>query len=176
MSSRVSDSRLDQDRIDHGRRDRRMAQNVLLHAGGVDDIPIQIEQRFPVGEIERRRRVDLPPDEHVLRRQRNLLVAFAHVCPHVREDLLARQIDLRIQIRHAELAAPAASRRHLDDAERCALVGKENGVTRNRVADVDLSRQPRPESPCRRSQTSLRIRCAPRRRNRLRVPRRRRSG
>ena len=49
----------------------------------------------------------LAPDEHVLGGQRDLLVAVADVGADVGEDLVARQIDLRVEIRHAELAAPA---------------------------------------------------------------------
>ena len=54
---------------------------------------------------------------------------------------MLRQIDLRIQIRHAELAAPAAARRHLDDAEGRPLLGKENRVARFRVLDIGAARQ-----------------------------------
>src|SRR4030095_5098117 len=117
------------------------AQHVLLDAGRVDDIAIKIEERLAVWKIERRRRVDLSPDEHVFRGQRDLLVTVTYVGADVGEDLLARQIDLRVQVRDTELAAPATSRRHLDHAERGARVGKENRVPCDGMADVELARQ-----------------------------------
>ena len=83
----------------------------------------------------------LAPDEHVLRGQRDLLVALAHVRAHGGQDLVLGQIDLRVEIRHAELAAAPAAGRHLDHAEGRALVRKQNLVARRRMRDVDLPRQ-----------------------------------
>ncbi len=59
----------DQQRINHGGRDRAMTQHVLLDARRVHDVGIKIDERFTVGEIERRVGVDLSPDEHVFRRE-----------------------------------------------------------------------------------------------------------
>ena len=41
---------LDQHRIDHGRRDRRVAEHVLLDARRVDHVAEEIEQRLAIGE------------------------------------------------------------------------------------------------------------------------------
>ncbi len=127
--------------IDDGRRDRRVAEDVMLDAGRVDDGGVEIQQRLAVREIERRVGVHLTPDEHVLGRQRNLVVAVAHVGVHARHDLFLRDVDLRIQVRKAELAAAPAAGRHLDDPEGRALVGHEDLVARPGMADFDLPGQ-----------------------------------
>jgi hypothetical protein len=129
------------DRIDDRGRDGRVAEHVLLDARRVDDVPVEIDERLAVREVERRLRVHLAPDEHVFGRERDLLVAVAHVGANGRHDLVLGQIDLRVEIRHAELAAPAASRRHLDDAEGRALVGEQDLVSIFRMRDVHLLRQ-----------------------------------
>src|SRR5688500_1132941 len=59
----------------------------------------------------------------------------------MREDLFPRQIDLRIEIRHAELAPTPAARRHLDDAERRALVGEDDLVPALRMVHVNRQRE-----------------------------------
>ncbi len=59
----------------------------------------------------------------------------------MRKDLLARQVDLRVEVRHTELAASSAARRHLDHAERRALVGEDDLVTALRMVHVDLLRE-----------------------------------
>src|SRR5205823_5890362 len=65
--------------------------------------------------------------------------------PHVRADALhdlrLRHVDLRIQIRDAELTAASAAGRHLDDAERGPPFGDENLAALARMADVDPPRQ-----------------------------------
>ena len=102
---------------------------------------VEVDERFAVREVERRVRVDLAPDEHVLGGQRDLLVAVADVGADGRHHLVLRHVDLRVEIGHAELAAPAAAGRHLDHAERRALVGEQDLVAILRVHDVDLLRQ-----------------------------------
>ena len=119
---------LDQDRVHDRRCDRRVAEHVLFDAGRLDDLRVKVEQRFAVREVERRVGVHLPPDEHVLGGQRDLLVAVAHVGADGIHDLVLRHVDLRVEIRQAELAAPAAPGGHLDDAERRALVGKDDAL------------------------------------------------
>ena len=68
---------LDQPGIHHRRGHRAMAQQVMLHPGSAEHPAEQIEKRLAVGEIERRVRVHLSPDEHVLGCERDLVVAVA---------------------------------------------------------------------------------------------------
>src|SRR5882724_6946762 len=113
-----------QNGIDDSGRDGRVAEHVLLDPRRVDDVSIQIDERFAIGEVERSVGMHLAPDEHVFGCERDLLVAFAHVGADGSHYLVLRKIDLRIQVRKTELAAAAASCGHLDDAKRSALVGE----------------------------------------------------
>ena len=128
---------LDEQRIDNSGRDSAMAQHVLLDARRVHDVRIKIDEGLAVWKIKRRIGVDLTPDEHVFRREGDLLVAVAHVSAHRFHDSVFRQIDLRIQIRNAELAAAAAARGHFDDTERRSRVGKKNRVAFDWMFDVE---------------------------------------
>ena len=101
----------------------------------------QIEQRFAVGEIERRVGVHLAPDEHVFGRQRDLLVAVAHVGAHGGQDLVssADRSAGSDPARRTGTAGriPSSSRRRRTS---CACRGR--GCRRDPSgADVDLARQ-----------------------------------
>ena len=113
-------------RIDDGRGDRRMTEHVLFDARRIDDVGVQIDEGLAVREVERCRRVDLTPDEHVFGGQRNLRVAVPDVRANGRHDLLLGEIDLWIQVWHAELTATSAPGGHLDDAEGRPLVGEDD--------------------------------------------------
>ena len=88
FGSRMSVSLLDEHRVDHGRGHRRVAQDVLLDARRLHHLAVEVDERLPVGEEERRVGPDLPPDEHVLRRQRDLPVAVGDVGPYRLQDAL----------------------------------------------------------------------------------------
>ena len=47
-----------------------VAEHMLLDARRIDDVAVEIEQRFAIRKIERRVRMHLAPDEHVLGRER----------------------------------------------------------------------------------------------------------
>jgi hypothetical protein len=63
-----------------------------------------------------------------------------YVRPDGFHDLVFGQVDLRIQIGNAELTASSATGRHLDYAERCARIGKENSAGVGWVLDLELAR------------------------------------
>src|SRR5262249_46231662 len=83
----------------------------------------------------------LSPYEHIFSGQADLFVAFAHIGAHGGHDFFFREIDLRIQIGHADFAAAAAAGGHLDHTEGGAFIGHEQRFTLFRMADLDLARQ-----------------------------------
>src|SRR5262245_34277627 len=93
----------DQNRIDDGGCDGAVAEKNLLHARRARDLGIEIDERLAVRKEEWRVGVDLTPDEHVFGRERDLAVAMRHVRSYCRENALLRKIDLRVQIRRAEM-------------------------------------------------------------------------
>src|SRR6185369_10873980 len=128
----------DQDRVDNRWRDGRMAKHMLLHAGRVYDITVEIDQSFAIGKIKWRVSVDLPPNEHVLCRQTDLFVPVTDVGANRIHYLVLWKIDLRIQIGNTEFASPAAAGRHLDHAEGRAGVREQDRVAFLRMLYVDL--------------------------------------
>jgi hypothetical protein len=114
---------------------------VLIHARCVDDIRVEVDKRFTIRKIERDVGVNLTPDEHVFRSQRDLLVAFAHVRANGLHDLFFRKIDLRVQVREAKLATAAAAGGHFYNAEGGSLIGKENAIAVCGVFYLDFARQ-----------------------------------
>src|SRR5512137_1951678 len=100
----------DENRINDRRRDGAVAEEVLLHSRIVNDIREQVQKRLPVREIKRRIRPDLSPYEQVLSCERDLFVSVADVCPDCQHYFFLRQPYLRIQIREAKAASPAAAR------------------------------------------------------------------
>src|SRR6476661_5536357 len=93
-------------RVDDCRRDGRVAQHMLFDTGRIDDIAIQVEQSFAVRKIERRVRVYLTPDKHVLGRQTDLFVPVSDIRSDGVHDLVLWQVDLWIQIGNAKFASP----------------------------------------------------------------------
>ena len=94
----------------------------------------------------------MSPNEHVLGRQRDLLVTIFNVCAYGLENPFLGQVDLRVEVRHAELASASAAGSHFDDAERRGAVRKDQGVPVGWVVDHNLLRQNRsldrlPEQP-----------------------------
>ena len=118
-----------------------MAQDVLLDARRIHHLAVEVDERLPIGEEEGRVGPDLPPDEHVLGRQRDLSVAVGDVGPHRLEDALLRQVDLRVEVGRAELAAAPAPGRHLDDAEGGRLVRKDQRAPVGRMGDLHPLRE-----------------------------------
>jgi hypothetical protein len=67
-----------------------------------------------------------------------LLIALAHVGAHGSQDLVARHVNLRIEVGHAEATPAAAAGCHLHDAERGPLVWEQEGLATLRMRDVHL--------------------------------------
>src|SRR5215471_12853998 len=88
----------------------------------IDDVSIETNQCFPVRKIERRFGMHLAPNKHVLGRKRDLLISLSYVRSDRFHYLFLRQINLRIQIRQAELATPSAACGHLNNPECRSLV------------------------------------------------------
>src|SRR6266536_1224601 len=132
---------LDEQRVNHKWGDRAMTEDVLFYTRRRNDAGIEIKHRLPVGEKEGSVGAYLPPDEHIFGSQRDLLVTIADVGAYGSHDVLFGNINLRIEVRHAEVAASSAPRGHLNDAEGGAPVGRENPLSAAGMRDVDLTGQ-----------------------------------
>src|SRR6185369_544513 len=118
-----------------------MAEYMMLDPGRVDDVGVEAEKRFTIRKVKRCFGVNLTPDEHVFGCERDQLIAFTNVRPDGFHDLIFWKIDLRIQVRQAELATSSAPGGHLDYAESGSLVGEKNAFARSRMFDFDFARQ-----------------------------------
>ncbi len=125
--------------------DRGVRQRDLLDSRVFGDAAIEIEQFRPVGHKEWQAGLVGTPDEHVLRRQRNLLVAGGDVPRHRLHDFFLRYRNARIQVGLTECAAAAAPGRHLDDAEGRPRLWHDQGPGVVRVIGVEPGRQRFPD-------------------------------
>ena len=117
-----------------------MAEHMLLNARRIDDRTVQVEQGLAIREIERRVSMHLSPDEHILCRERNLLISLTNIRQYRTHDLVFRQIDLRIEIRHTEFAAASTPGCHLDNAKCRSGIGEHDRVAVNRMLYDNFTR------------------------------------
>src|SRR3984957_429448 len=101
---------------------------MLVHTWRVDNLGIQVHQCFAVWEKEWRVGVYLTPDKHVLSGERDQFVTLSYICTHRVHDPPLGQVNLRIQVGHAELAPATTPGSHLHHPESGALVGKQDGI------------------------------------------------
>ena len=114
---------------------------MLLDAGRIDDLAVEVEQCLTIGEEEWRLSLHLTPNEHVFCCQRDLLVPLRNIGMDGGHDAFFGEVDLRIQVRQTELAAATTASGHLDHAERGAVQRKEEIFAPCGVVDIDLARQ-----------------------------------